>query len=69
MHEGLSLASMVNNSESWINITKQDIEKLGKPDEILIRNVLGRHENPCKDFMYPELSFCYLVNMSLWKRD
>ena len=39
MRKGLLLASMLNNSETWIDITKNYVEKLDKPDKMLIRNI------------------------------
>ena len=57
MREKLLSSSMLNNSESWIDITKQDIEKLEKPDKILITNILCTQGNPSTVFMYLELGF------------
>ena len=34
MCEGLFLSSILNHSESWIDITKQDIDMPGKPDTV-----------------------------------
>ena len=34
MREGSILSSMLNNSEIWIDITKQDIDMPGKPDTV-----------------------------------
>ena len=35
MREGLLLGGLLTNAESWINISKRDIEQLKKPDTIL----------------------------------
>ena len=39
MRESLLIGSMLNNSESQINILKKDLEKLEMPDKILARHV------------------------------
>ena len=54
MRQGMLLGFMLKNSESWINITKRDLEALEKPDTILQRNILSTNGNPCKVFMYLE---------------
>ena len=53
--QGLLLASMLNNSEGWLDTRKNDLDKLEKPDKILIRKILGPHENPSAVFKYLEL--------------
>ena len=35
MRDGILIGSLMNNAETWINVTKKDIEKLEKPDNIL----------------------------------
>ena len=35
MRNGILLGSMLNNSETWINLTKKNIEELEKPDKLL----------------------------------
>ena len=55
MREGMLLGSMLTNAESWINMTKKDIEALEKPDTFLQRSILTKTGNPCKVFMYLEL--------------
>ena len=57
MRESLLIGSILNNSESWIIISKKDIEKLEMPDKILARHVLERHGNPSTAFMHLELGF------------
>ena len=55
MCESMLLGSMLSNLESWINLTKKDLEKLKKLDTFLKRNVLNQEGNPSKVFMYLEL--------------
>ena len=55
MREGLLLAGLLSNSESWINLTKLDIEKLEKPDTLLQRKVLSSSGTPSKAFTMLEL--------------
>ena len=49
------VTSILNNSESWTNITNRDLENLEKPDTFLHRNILNTSGNPSKAFMYLEL--------------
>ena len=46
---------MLNNCESWINITKSDLENLEKPDTMVQRSILTEYGNPSKVFMCLEL--------------
>ena len=55
LREGLLLGSMLNNSESWVNITKSDLDTLEKPDTIVQRSILTEYGNPSKVFMCLEL--------------
>ena len=40
MRESILLGGMLTNSESWINLIKQDLDDLEKPDKTLLRQVL-----------------------------
>ena len=55
MRESMLVSSILNNAESWTNITKRDLENLEKPDTLLHRNILDTSGNPSKAFMYLEL--------------
>ena len=55
MRESMLIGTLLNNSESWINLTKKDIESIEKPDVMLLRKVLGSSGNPNKVFLYLEL--------------
>ena len=44
-----------SNSESWINITKLDLDILEKSDAMLHQNILSDHGNLSKVFMLLEL--------------
>ena len=57
MREILLPGLMLSNAESWINLTKTDLEKLEIPDKSLARHVLGANGNPSKAFIYLELGF------------
>ena len=59
---------MLNNSESWINISKTDLENLEKPDTILKRNILSTSGNPSKAFMYLELGMLPVQFVIMEKR-
>ena len=49
------VGSLINNSESWINLNKTDMKNLEKPDTILQKEILKTKGNPSKAFMYLEL--------------
>ena len=68
MGEGLLLGGMLTNSESWINMTKRNIEELEKPDTILQRKVLSTSGNPCKSFMMLELGLIPIRYVLMQKR-
>ena len=55
LREGLLLGSMLNNCESWVNITKCDLDNLEKPDTMVQRSILTNYGNPSKVFMCLEL--------------
>ena len=68
MREGLMLGSMLNNSESWINITKSDLEVFEKPDTMVQRNILTNYGNPSKVFMCLELGIIPVKYVIIEKR-
>ena len=55
MREAMLIGPMVNNSEVWFNVTKEDLNNLEKPDTMLQRQLLTKIGNPCKVFMCLEL--------------
>ena len=59
---------MLNNSESWINLTNSDLEALEKPDTITQRNILGNKGNPSKVFMCLELGIIPVKFVIMEKR-
>ena len=46
---------MLTNAEGWINVTKQDLQDLEKPDIILVRSVF--ESTASKVFMMLEVGF------------
>ena len=56
MREGLLLGGLLTNAESWINVTKNDLDTLEKPDVTLQRRIFSSSGNPCKTFMMLELA-------------
>ena len=46
---------MLTNAEGWINVTKQDLQDLEKPDIILVRSVF--ESTATKVFMMLEVGF------------
>ena len=57
--------SMLTNSESWINLTQQDLDKLQKPDTLLRKKLSG---NPSKVFMLLELGVLSVKYVIMTKR-
>ena len=68
LRKGLLLGSMLNNSESWININKSDLDNLEKPDTMLQRIILGTSGNPSKAFMCLELGIVPVKFVMMEKR-
>ena len=68
MREAMLAGSMLSNSESWINLTQQDLDKLQKPDTILQHKLLSNSENPSKAFMFLELGILPLKYVIMTKR-
>ena len=68
MREGLLIGGMLTNIESWINITKVNIEKLEQPDTSLLKKVLSSEGNPCKSFMMLELGVIPVRYVVMQKR-
>ena len=64
LREGLLLAGLLSNSESWINPTKLDIEQLEKPDTILQRKCLATSGNPSMAFIMLELGIIPIKYMT-----
>ena len=59
---------MLTNSESWINLTKENIDELENPDTILQRKVLSSSGNPSKVFMMLELGLIPVRYLIIQKR-
>ena len=68
MREGLLLGGLLTNAESWINISKRDIEQLEKPDTILQKKALSTVGNPSKAFTMLELGLIPVRYILMKKR-
>ena len=68
MREAMLIGSMLTNSESWINLTQQDLDKLQKPDTILQRKLLSEAGNSSKVFMLLELGILPVRYVIIMKR-
>ena len=68
MREAVLLSSLLTNSETWINITKKDLEDLEKPDIILQRKILSTSGNPSKCFVQLELGIIPVKFVVMQKR-
>ena len=54
MREAMLVGPLLNNSETWINVTKEDINSLEMPITMLHKQLFTKSGNPCKVFMYLE---------------
>ena len=68
MREAMLIGSMLTNSESWINLIQQNLNKLQKPDTILQRKLLSESGNPSKVFMFLELGVLPVRYVMMMKR-
>ena len=68
MRETMLLGGMLNNSESWINISQKDIKNLEKPDIMLQRKLLSESGNPSICFMNLELGILPVKYVLIKKR-
>ena len=62
------IGSLLNNSESWINLNKTDMKDLEKPDTILQKEILKTKGNPSKAFMCLDLRILPLNYVVMRKR-
>ena len=61
--------SMLSNSESGINLTQQDLDKLQKPEEKkFATKFLSNNGNPSKAFLFLELGIFPLRYVMVTKR-
>ena len=68
MREAMLMRPMLNNAETWINITKGDIDELTKPDTTLQRKLLSSSGNQGKVFMCIEIGFISVKHVIMSKR-
>ena len=57
---------LLYNSEVWHSVTKDDIKKLEKIDEVLLRSLLGSHLKTPLEFLYLEtgaVPISYIISM------
>ena len=57
MRQAMLIGPMLNNSETWINVTKDDVDDLTKPETTFNRKLLATSGNPSKVFMTLETGF------------
>ena len=50
MRDAILLSGLLTNSETWINITKKDLDDLENPDFTLQKKILSATGNPSKCF-------------------
>ena len=68
MRESILLGGLLTNSEAWINILKEDLDNLEKPDTILMRKILSNTGNPSKVFMLLEMGVIPVTFVLMQKR-
>ena len=68
MREAILVSGLLTNAESWINITKKNLEELEKPDILLSRKIISHSGNPGKCFMQLELGITPVKYIIIQKR-
>ena len=68
LREGLLLGTMLNNAETWTNLTEKQIKKLESVDIMLQRRLVSNKDNPSKAFMALELGFVPIKFVIMGKR-
>ena len=68
MRESLLLGGLLTNIEGWINVTKQDLDDLEKPDTILLRKLFPSSGNASRAFMQLELGVIPVKFVVMQKR-
>ena len=54
LRNSLLLSSLLSNSESWYNVTPNQVEKLERVDEYMLRKMLYSHSKVAKELLYLE---------------
>ena len=68
MRDCLLLGGLLTNAESWINLNKQNIDALERPDTQLLKRLLSTSGNPCKSFMMLEVGIIPVKFVIMQKR-
>ena len=68
MREGILLNKILTNAESWMNVTKNDIEDLRNPNIYLLRKVVLKSVNPSKCVIHLELGIILVKVVIIQKR-
>ena len=68
MRESMLIETLLNNSESWINLTREDVESIEKPGVILLRKMMKSSENQSTVLLYLELSILHDRHVLMKKR-
>ena len=66
MRNGMMLGSLLNNAETWISVTKNDIKKLEKPDKIMSEKLFG--VKAAQSFQYLEMGMLPVKHVIMAKR-
>ena len=66
MREGMLVGAMLNNAETWVNVLKSDVEKLEKPDAMLIEKLFETKAS--KAFQYLEMGMLPVKYVIMGKR-
>ena len=68
MRDAILLSGLLTNSESWINVSKKDLDDLEKPDFTLQKKILSATGNPSKCFTKLELGILPVRYVFMKKR-
>ena len=66
LREAMLINAILFNSEAWHSVEKEDIKKLEKIDEMLLRSLMGSHQKTPIEFLYLEtgsLPIRYIISI------
>ena len=69
--QAMLINGILFNSEAWHGVKKEDLKKLEKIDEILLRSLMGSHQKTPLEFLYLEtgtlpISYIIMIRRTSW---
>ena len=71
LRQAMLIIGILFNSEAWHGVKKEDLKKLEKIDEILLRSLMGSHQKTPLEFLYLEtgtlpISYIIMIRRTSW---